>query len=114
MQRRTLATFLRVWQDRPTVQFASWPTFVPRLERSADGVTIAGAPGALWPLERFMSLLLGRSRACATMSGVTGRAGAILSPMSPFPIRWRPPLRGWRRRWGALWLPAGLSELPRG
>ncbi|WFN96878.1 YdcF family protein [Edwardsiella ictaluri] len=59
MQRRTLATFLRVWQDRPTVQFASWPTFVPRLERSADGVTIAGAPGALWPLERFMSLLLG-------------------------------------------------------
>ncbi|WLJ42705.1 hypothetical protein Q8004_12515 [Edwardsiella piscicida] len=59
MQRRTLATFQRVWQDCPTVQFASWPTFVPRLERGVDGVTIAGAPAPLWTLDRFMSLLLG-------------------------------------------------------
>ncbi|STC85850.1 DUF218 domain [Edwardsiella hoshinae] len=59
MQRRTLATFQRVWQDQPEVSFASWPTFVPQLVWRAGQWCIDGAPGALWSLPRFMSLLLG-------------------------------------------------------
>lgn len=59
MQRRTLATFRRVWQDCPEIRFASWPTFVPYLACRDGQVTIGGAVGSLWPLERFMSLLLG-------------------------------------------------------
>ncbi|WP_420299883.1 YdcF family protein [Edwardsiella tarda] len=59
MQRRTLATFQRVWQDQPAVSFASWPTFVPQLVCRAGQWCIAGAPGTLWSVARFMSLLLG-------------------------------------------------------
>ncbi|MBM6593986.1 YdcF family protein [Microvirga pudoricolor] len=60
MQRRTDATFRHVWRDGPATTFMSWPTFTPQV-CVADGALaftsrdIAG----LWPMERFLSLILG-------------------------------------------------------
>jgi len=60
MQRRTDASFRKVWEDRPEVQFINWPTFVPQLEQVGDRVQYRGEQDAsLWSWARFASLLLG-------------------------------------------------------
>ena len=60
MQRRTWASFRRVWGDREPPRFHNSPTFVPTVR--AEGDTLAfDRPGraGLWPMERFMSLVMG-------------------------------------------------------
>lgn len=60
MQRRTDASFRKVWQDRPEVEFINWPTFVPQLDSLAEEPLYAGeALHSLWSWPRFASLLLG-------------------------------------------------------
>ncbi|QTF10791.1 YdcF family protein [Brenneria izadpanahii] len=61
LQRRAYATFCHTWSDsvnRPA--FFNWPTYIPRLIDSADGVRFSGdGNGGLWDIDRFISLLLG-------------------------------------------------------
>jgi len=52
MQRRTDATFRRVWAERPHVQFVNRPPFIPEI------VGNEVSPNA-WPGDRFLTLLLG-------------------------------------------------------
>jgi uncharacterized SAM-binding protein YcdF (DUF218 family) len=61
MQRRTDASFKRVWLDSPwRTAFLSWPTFTPRLEWiNGEVIYEARLPRPLWSGRRFMSLLLG-------------------------------------------------------
>lgn len=60
MQRRTLATFQRVWHDTSLQpQWISQPGLVPQLENGERGVQFTGGHGGLWPPERFISLILG-------------------------------------------------------
>jgi len=77
MQRRTDATFRNVWNDRDDITFLNWPTFTPSLCHRGDGLMFenSGAAG-LWPLERFISLVLGevpRLRNDASGYGPKGR-----------------------------------------
>lgn len=60
MQRRTDATFRHIWSDCPDASFLNWPTFIPRV-RLVDGeprFALSGMSG-LWPMERFMTLIMG-------------------------------------------------------
>lgn len=60
MQRRTMATFARVWQDAPAPpQWWSYPGCSPRLENSAAGLRFNGDDSGLWPVGRYLALLLG-------------------------------------------------------
>ncbi|GBU13823.1 hypothetical protein AwEntero_24240 [Enterobacterales bacterium] len=60
MQRRSDASFRKVWEDRPQVQFINWPTFVPQLAQGDGRVVYQGETDAsLWSWPRFASLLLG-------------------------------------------------------
>ncbi|EMY7924618.1 YdcF family protein [Klebsiella aerogenes] len=60
MQRRTMATFARVWQDAPAPpQWWSYPGCSPRLENSATGLRFSGDDSGLWPVGRYLELLLG-------------------------------------------------------
>src|SRR5690606_12240054 len=60
MQRRTDASFRHVWRDVPEVRFLNWPTFTPRVRHMAGRLQFDN-PGVsgLWPLDRFLSLLMG-------------------------------------------------------
>lgn len=60
MQRRTIATFERVWQDdahKP--HWRSWPGIVPVLESNETQTTFGQNKKGMWPVERFISLALG-------------------------------------------------------
>jgi len=60
MQRRSDASFRKVWEDRPEVQFINWPTFIPQLAQRDGGLVYQGETDAsLWSWPRFASLLLG-------------------------------------------------------
>ncbi|MRS88811.1 YdcF family protein [Enterobacteriaceae bacterium RIT714] len=60
MQRRTMATFARVCRDEPdAVHWISHPGLSPRMENSEDGLVFHGGGEGLWPVERYLSLLLG-------------------------------------------------------
>ena len=60
MQRRTMATFARVWQEAPAQpQWWSYPGCSPRLENSAAGLRFSGDDSGLWPVGRYLALLLG-------------------------------------------------------
>jgi len=60
MQRRTFATFYKVWRGDDAVVFLNWPVLVPSLVREDDTVRIAAPAGlALWSPEQFVALLLG-------------------------------------------------------
>lgn len=60
MQRRTDASFRKVWQDRPEVEFINWPTFIPQLETLSEKPQYRDETDAsLWSWPRFASLLLG-------------------------------------------------------
>jgi uncharacterized SAM-binding protein YcdF (DUF218 family) len=60
MQRRTVASFERVWQDQPVVRFISAPPFVPLLDVRGGHLAFAHPPEEkLWDLPRYLSLLMG-------------------------------------------------------
>ncbi|WEF26224.1 YdcF family protein [Klebsiella aerogenes] len=60
MQRRTMATFTRVWQGvTPPPQWWSYPGCSPQLENSASGLRFSGEQAGLWPVGRYLALLLG-------------------------------------------------------
>ncbi len=60
MQRRTMATFARVWQDAPRAPtWYSTPGCAPVLCNGRDGVTFCGEDSGLWPVGRYLALILG-------------------------------------------------------
>ena len=60
MQRRTMATFARVWQDDPRAPtWYSAPGGSPVLCNGRDGVTFSGKEAGLWPVGRYLALILG-------------------------------------------------------
>ncbi|EPF17394.1 DUF218 domain [Cedecea davisae] len=77
MQRRTVATFARVWQDEPQQpEWLSWPGVVPELIADERGDIFAGNLEGMWPPERYVSLVLGeipRLRDDASGYGPQGR-----------------------------------------
>ncbi|WP_336818745.1 YdcF family protein [Cedecea sp. MMO-103] len=77
MQRRTVATFARVWQgDAQAPEWLSWPGVAPELVEGEQGTVFAGEAEGLWPIERYVSLALGeipRLRDDATGYGPQGR-----------------------------------------
>lgn len=60
MQRRTWASFRRVWGEGPPPRFYNGPTFVPRVTVDAGRLAFERPDRAgLWPMERFVSLVMG-------------------------------------------------------
>ncbi|HDR2623034.1 TPA: YdcF family protein [Enterobacter chuandaensis] len=60
MQRRTMATFARVCRDEPaSPQWISHPGFTPTLQNGTEGVEFIGDSAGLWPVDRYLSLVLG-------------------------------------------------------
>lgn len=60
MQRRTMATFARIYRDKPDAPaWTSHPGIVPQLQNSDDGLVFRGGGEGLWPVERYLSLVLG-------------------------------------------------------
>jgi uncharacterized SAM-binding protein YcdF (DUF218 family) len=77
MQRRTGASFRKTYADAPEVRLLNHATFVPTLELAGEALRFAGPPRAgLWPVERFVSLVMGevpRLRDDANGYGPRGR-----------------------------------------
>lgn len=77
MQRRTMATFARVCRDeRQSPHFISHPGITPHLQNSENGLVFSGGGEGLWPVERYLSLVLGelpRLRDDANGYGPAGR-----------------------------------------
>jgi len=86
MQRRTDASFRRAWKGSVLPDICNWPVLVPRLEKTNEAVAYAqDLPAGLWPLDRFVSLILGeipRLRDNAEGYGPKGR-GFIVSVFIP-------------------------------
>ncbi|CAM6641164.1 DUF218 domain-containing protein [Enterobacter intestinihominis] len=60
MQRRTMATFARVCRDEAaSPAWVSHPGLTPVLQNSDDGLVFSGPVEGLWPVERYLSLVLG-------------------------------------------------------
>lgn len=60
MQRRTMATFARLSQQcRDAPHWMSWPGFIPQLTNTSEGLAFQPQQQGLWPVERYLSLLLG-------------------------------------------------------
>ncbi|MCK6666601.1 YdcF family protein [Enterobacter asburiae] len=60
MQRRTMATFARVCRDEPvSPQWISHPGFTPTLHNGEEGVEFSAGNSGLWPVDRYLSLVLG-------------------------------------------------------
>lgn len=60
MQRRTMATFARVCQDEPvSPTWVSHPGLTPVLQNGDNGLRFSGVNKGLWPVERYLSLVLG-------------------------------------------------------
>lgn len=60
MQRRTVATFERVWQGQERCpQWRSWPGFVPHVVSDETHTAFSLNEKGLWPVERYISLALG-------------------------------------------------------
>lgn len=57
MQRRTHATFERAYRGEDSPDFLSFAPFVPSLTEELEWES--GSPDGLWPVERFISLVLG-------------------------------------------------------
>jgi len=77
MQRRTLATFARVWRDIGGAEnWRSWPGFVPVLENGENAAVFSGSLEGLWAVDRYLSLIIGelpRLRDDASGYGPQGR-----------------------------------------
>ncbi|HFK5792436.1 TPA: YdcF family protein [Enterobacter asburiae] len=60
MQRRTMATFARVCRDEPvSPEWISHPGCTPTLHNGKDGVEFSADSAGLWPVDRYLSLILG-------------------------------------------------------
>lgn len=60
MQRRTMATFARVWANETDApEWLSYPGYLPILHNGKQGLTFTDQVDAVWPVERYLSLLLG-------------------------------------------------------
>lgn len=60
MQRRTMATFEHVWRDAENApHWRSYPGCQPELFNSENGVAFKGDDTGLWPVERYLSLIIG-------------------------------------------------------
>jgi hypothetical protein len=60
MQRRTMATFTRVWQEaEQSPEWTSYPGFIPVLRHDEGGVRFDGEETGLWTVDRYLSLLMG-------------------------------------------------------
>ena len=60
LQRRSDASFRQSFLDRPETRLLNHPTFVPRLAPSAGGLAFQHPDAeGLWPLERFLALVMG-------------------------------------------------------
>ncbi|SNY59092.1 YdcF family protein [Enterobacter sp. CC120223-11] len=60
MQRRTMATFAQVWQgDNSAPQWHSYPGYLPVLRNDKFGLTFTDEAQNVWPVERYLSLILG-------------------------------------------------------
>lgn len=60
MQRRTMATFARVWQDAPEAPvWRSYPGYIPVLRNTAYGLDWQQPVDGLWPAARYLSLIMG-------------------------------------------------------
>ena len=60
MQRRTMATFARVCRDEPeSPQWISHPGFTPTLQNGNEGVAFSEGHTGLWPVDRYLSLVMG-------------------------------------------------------
>lgn len=77
LQRRTMATFSRVSQGCTNVpHWLSYPVIVPELINTSDGLAFLPPADGLWPVERYLSLILGevpRLRDDAQGYGPAGR-----------------------------------------
>jgi uncharacterized SAM-binding protein YcdF (DUF218 family) len=73
MQRRTHASFERAWKGRPYPTFLSWAPLIPEL--GPDGILKPSLSG-LWPMDRFMQLLLGEIPRLLDAPGGYGPSGA--------------------------------------
>lgn len=60
MQRRTMATFARVWQDvGDAPRWLSYPGFTPELVNTPNGIAWKQPVEGLWSVTRYLSLILG-------------------------------------------------------
>jgi len=60
MQRRADATFRSVWRDQPDVEFLNFAAVVPRVIAQDGRLDYDHPPPSrLWPMDRFVSLVLG-------------------------------------------------------
>lgn len=60
MQRRTVATFERAWQGGESPPcLLSWPGIVPVIASSKSGTQFTADEKGLWPVARYISLMLG-------------------------------------------------------
>lgn len=60
MQRRTMATFARECRDEAVSPvWISYPGVTPVLQNSEDGLAFTGDNEGFWPVERYLSLVLG-------------------------------------------------------
>ena len=61
MQRRSCASFRKAWQDAGLrLSIGNWPTFVPRVRVESGAISFEGSKlCGIWPMERFVSLVLG-------------------------------------------------------
>lgn len=60
MQRRTMATFAHVWHDDAGApRWHSYPGYLPVLRNGETGLTFKDEAENVWPVERYLSLVLG-------------------------------------------------------
>ena len=60
MQRRTMATFDRVWQEESDApEWLSYPGYQPVLENTVKGVSWRQPAQGLWPVARYLALIIG-------------------------------------------------------
>jgi len=87
MQRRTWASFRRVWGDREPPRFHNSPTFVPTVRAKGETLAFDGPDRAgLWSMERFVSLVMGeipRLRNDETGYGPRGRGYIVAVDIPP-------------------------------
>jgi uncharacterized SAM-binding protein YcdF (DUF218 family) len=87
MQRRSWASFRRVWDEHDDTQFVNGPTFVPAV-RAEDGHLVFEAPerAGRWPMERFITLVMGeipRLRNDENGYGPTGKGFIVAVDIPP-------------------------------
>jgi uncharacterized SAM-binding protein YcdF (DUF218 family) len=59
MQRRTAASFRRVWGADADTRFINAPPFVPAVTVVDDRLAFDGPAAGRWPIERFIELVMG-------------------------------------------------------